>query len=125
MQRMTKQRKIIFNTLQDRSDHPGADFIYQLVKEQLPQLSLGTVYRNLEVLTEAGMISKLSFGSGQSRYDSRTDEHYHFRCSVCGRIEDLPFHLKLEPLDRRHPWVKERIVTEVRLELTGICPECK
>lgn len=122
---MTKQRKIILKTLQGRTDHPSADIIYQFVREQLPQISLGTVYRNLEVLTELGVVTKLNYGSGQSRYDSRTDEHHHFRCSVCGQIEDIPFCLELEPLDLNHPWVQARSVTESRVELAGVCPACK
>lgn len=124
MQRMTKQRKLILHSIQGRTDHPSADLIYQQVKEGLPRISLATVYRNLEVLTETGDITKLDYGSGQSRYDPRTDKHHHFRCSVCDKIEDVPFQIRVEPLDQSHPWVQERIVTEARVELIGTCPAC-
>jgi Fe2+ or Zn2+ uptake regulation protein len=71
-------------------DHPSADMIYDAVRVELPRISLGTVYRNLEVLNSMGLIEKIDTGSGQARYDGDTSSHCHTYCTVCGIIGDVP-----------------------------------
>lgn len=88
--RETKQRQIILNVLKSRKDHPSADIIYNAVRAELPRISLGTVYRNLEVLQSMGLIEKIDAGSGQARYDGDTSSHCHTICTVCGSIGDVP-----------------------------------
>lgn len=76
----------------DRS-HPTADAIYHVVKAELPHISLGTVYRNLKLLSHAGHILEIEIAGGPNRYDFRTEHHYHFHCEGCGRVidVDLPY----------------------------------
>ena len=122
--RITKQKELILEQLKKHKDHPGADKIYAEVREILPKISLGTVYRNLEKLSESGIILKLESGGGQNRFDPHPLPHPHFRCLNCGKIEDLPFEIKLPELNSEDPWVSERKLTAVNLEYTGYCLEC-
>lgn len=122
--RSTKQRKIILEILGKHSDHPGADIIYNEVRKVLPHISLGTVYRNLEFLSERGTIRKLEFGSSQRKFDPNTEPHSHFRCVKCGNMEDLPFNIEPADPDRHHPWVRERKILGCNLEYYGLCTSC-
>ena len=87
--RMTRQRRIILQELCEHNSHPAADRIYALVRKKLPKISLGTVYRNLDILSRGGLIKRISLGDGQSHYDGRVDQHYHIRCVECGKISDV------------------------------------
>ena len=69
--------------------HPTADEVYQVVRKRLPRISLGTVYRNLDVLSESGEISRLDRCGAQYRFDGDLEQHYHIRCSSCGRVDDI------------------------------------
>ncbi len=85
----SRQRDCIKNYLMSRSDHPTADMIYSAVREEFPNISLGTVYRNLAFLEAHGEIIRLSTGGASDRYDARTGSHYHFVCRSCGAVMDL------------------------------------
>ena len=122
--RTTKQKQIILDQLKKHKDHPGADIIYTEVRKILPKISLGTVYRNLEMLSESGVILKLEYGSGQKRFDPEPNPHPHFRCLGCGKVEDIPLELKAPELPHEALWVLERRITGVNLEYTGYCSEC-
>ena len=80
----SKQRDAIIKFLMTRKDHPTADMVYMNIKEEFPKISLGTVYRNLALLSERGEILKLSYEGGSDHYDACTDPHYHFVCQECG-----------------------------------------
>lgn len=122
--RMTKQKKVILDILRNTDTHPTADWIYAQARKILPDISLGTVYRNLGVLKEAGEIMELSYGSTYSRYDGNPENHYHFVCLECGRITDLdmPVHHELEKEAEASGCGK---ILYHRLEFYGICPECQ
>jgi len=122
--RITKQRQVIHDQLKKHKDHPGADIIYTEVREILPKISLGTVYRNLEMLSESGVILKLEYGSGQKRFDPNPKPHAHFRCLGCEKIEDLPFRIEAPELNTKDAWVSKRSITGINLEYTGYCPAC-
>lgn len=122
--RMTEQRTIILKELQGCSHHPAADEIYRRVKKRLPHISLATVYRNLELMSVNGMISKLEYSSSQSRFDPNPVAHSHFRCLRCGSVEDLPFVIETPPLSEAEPWVKSRKILTGRVEYQGFCTEC-
>lgn len=122
--RMTRQRQVILETLRMVDTHPSADEVYRMVRRRLPRISLGTVYRNLEILSEAGDILKLEWGSQLKRFDGNTRPHYHIRCLRCGRLVDAP----LEPA----PDIEEQLrpMTDFRIsghsiEFTGLCPDCQ
>lgn len=91
----SRQRDCIKHYLMSRADHPTADMVYSAVREEFPNISLGTVYRNLTFLEEHGEIVKLCCGGNCDRYDAKTTRHYHFICSVCGSVSDL----EMMPLD--------------------------
>ncbi len=87
--RTTIQRKVIIETLQKHKDHPGAEEIYTEVRSILPKISLGTVYRNLDLLAGSGLISRLDVGGAHAHYDPEPGSHPHFHCKECGSVSDL------------------------------------
>jgi len=82
--RMTHQRKVILEEMKKLEGHPTADEVYVRVRERLPRISLGTVYRNLDVLAASGLIRKIEPDFPQMRFDRNTHEHYHVTCMQCG-----------------------------------------
>ena len=86
----SRQRESIKTNLMHRTDHPTADALYLSIREEFPNISLGTVYRNLNLLVELGEIMKFTCGDGSEHFDYTTDQHYHFVCKSCGKIIDLP-----------------------------------
>jgi Fur family ferric uptake transcriptional regulator len=122
LRRNTPQRRVIHEELCRLDNHPTAAQIYTAVRARLPRISLGTVYRNLDVLHEDGMIGKLDFAGAETRFDGTTAPHCHVRCTGCGAIADVREHGVDLP---RRPAVLEGFrVTGHRLEFTGLCPEC-
>lgn len=85
----SKQREMIKEFLMTRKDHPTADIIYMNVRKKQPNISLGTVYRNLTLLADIGEIRKLRVGDGVDHFDADTSLHYHFVCTDCGSVTDL------------------------------------
>lgn len=79
---MTRQRSVILEELRKVTTHPSADGIYEMVRKRLPRISLGTIYRNLEILFENGDIRRLDTGSHLRRFDGRAEDHYH--CAATG-----------------------------------------
>ena len=123
-QRNSRQRNIILDELRKVYSHPSADEIYQIVRKKLPNISLGTVYRNLEKFCEQGIVKKLEYASSKKRYDGNLELHYHFNCQECGKIEDIPLDVITPKLNKDHPWVKKRKVLGNRLEYFGLCSFC-
>ena len=121
--RMTNQRRIILEELLSVDNHPTVDELYTRVKVRMPRISLGTVYRNLDLLAETGEILKIDSAGSTRRYDGRTEPHRHIRCCKCGRVADvfadaMP-HGFAEALH-----VPGFRITSVRIEYDGICEEC-
>lgn len=85
----SKQREMIKDFLMTRRDHPTADVVYTNVRRQNPNISLGTVYRNLSLLADLGEIQRLRLGDGTDHFDADTSPHYHFICTKCGQVIDL------------------------------------
>lgn len=121
--RMTRQRSVILEELRNFGMHPSADELYQLVRKRLPRISLGTVYRNLEILSELGEIQKLELSGSLKRYDGHPHRHYHIRCVGCDTVADAP----LAPLNQLEDELYHTTVFEIighNLEFTGLCPAC-
>lgn len=121
--RMTRQRRLILEELRRVNDHPSADQIYERVRRHLPRISLGTVYRNLEVLSELGEIQTLELGCSLKRFDGTPHDHYHIRCLHCDRLEDAP----VAVVDGMETDLAEKTGFQVfghKLEFIGICPDC-
>lgn len=87
----SKQRDSIKEFLSTRKDHPTADIVYVNVRKSFPNISLGTVYRNLTLLADIGEIVRLRVGDGVDHFDYDTSPHYHFICSECGNVSDFDF----------------------------------
>lgn len=119
----TCQRRIILEELRKVTSHPTADEVYEMVRHRLPRVSLGTVYRNLELLSERNVILKLS-GGAKMRFDGNPQQHYHIRCIACDRVDDVAF----EPLAHIEEELRSATDYEVlghRLEFFGLCSQCK
>ena len=122
--RMTPQRRVILEEIKKVDTHPTPDEIYDLVRRRLPHISLGTVYRNLEILSACGLIQKLELAGYQRRFDGNTDPHYHIRCVGCGRVRDLSNATFTIPVEGLRDSTDYEIIG-YRLEFTGRCRECK
>ena len=121
--RMTKQRRTILWALEMDESHPTADEVYERVRRELPRISLGTVYRNLDVMSEQGIIKKLEFGGSQSRWDGDPHQHYHIRCICCDRVDNVQY----EPGSQLETAVATPAnyrVVGYHLEFVGMCAEC-
>ena len=121
--RMTTQRKVILEELKKLDTHPSADEIYEVVRLRLPRISLGTVYRNLDLLSELGAIQTLELSGALKRFDWDTNKHYHIRCVRCNRVEDAP----VAPLNQLEDELYASTVFEIvghNLEFIGLCPKC-
>lgn len=120
----SRQRERIFHVLRRTREHPTAEWIFERVREEMPRISLGTVYRNLHVLAKQGMVRELDFGEGTKRYDAFLSPHYHFVCELCGSVKDL----EVDPLEdvnqRIQLLVPEQIHTH-KLDFYGTCSKCQ
>ena len=120
----SRQRESIKACLMSRKDHPTADALYTSIREQFPNISLGTVYRNLNLLAEIGEIQKLSPGIGPDRFDGNPAPHYHFICRHCGCVMDLT----VSGLDHINILAGQDFDGEIEGHITyfyGSCPSCK
>ncbi len=121
--RMTQQRRVILEEIRRYNNHPAADEIYERVRKRLPRISLGTVYRNLDVLCELGEIQRLELSGAMKRYDGIPKKHYHIRCIGCDRVDDAP----IAPLNTLEDDLYGTTVFDIighNLEFTGLCPRC-
>lgn len=126
--RLTGPRRLILEVVQETDVHPTADWVYRRVHRRLPRVSLATVYRNLRLLVEEGLVTELAGTAGRhaglARFDGNARIHHHFTCSRCGRIQDLA-----EPVDR---FLNRRMaartglqISHHRIEFYGRCPACR
>ena len=120
---MTRQRGIILEELRKITTHPSAAEIYERVRKHLPRISLGTVYRNLEILSELGEIQKLEAGSSMKRFDGNPVSHYHIRCICCDRVVDAPVEPLINTSKDIHEATNYKIIGH-RFEFIGVCPAC-
>ncbi len=123
MIRYSRQRECIKDCLIKRFDHPTAELIYQDVKKVFPNISLGTVYRNLSLLAELGEIRKITIDAGPDRFDGNIEPHYHFRCRVCGNLTDI--YLKNQTsLNVLAQEKFDGVIEEHELQFFGKCLDC-
>ncbi len=119
----SRQREHIYKLLQNTDKHPTASWIYDQLKPEFSNLSMGTVYRNINILLDQNLIQKIEAGSSFDRYDANTEHHYHFLCNECGAIDDIPVEL-FETLNEEVSQSTGYRVEGHRLDFYGICPEC-
>jgi len=120
---MTRQRRVILEELRKVDTHPSADEVYEMVRKRLPRISLGTIYRNLEILSESGDIQKLEPGCSLKRFDGNPSAHCHIRCIRCNRVADMPIVPALE-VDLKQVDSTDFEIIGHRLEFFGLCPRC-
>jgi len=120
--RETRQRRVVYDTIQKTHSHPTADWIFEQVRTEVPKISLGTVYRNLSVLKEEGVIREIYGNDRRAHYDADLSPHGHFICTDCGQIWDV---FGIPEVDWRT--LKELVgceVTEQKLDFQGRCAAC-
>jgi Fur family ferric uptake transcriptional regulator len=122
--RNTPQRRVILEELKKVRSHPTAAELYEFARRRLPRISLGTVYRNLELLAAEGTIQKLDMGGTESRFDGNAEQHWHIRCVRCGRVADLDDLPADPPPVDSFQSVSGYKILGYRLEFSGICPQC-
>ncbi|MGD9286044.1 MAG: transcriptional repressor [Desulfobacterales bacterium] len=121
--RMTRQRRVILEELCKVDTHPSADEVYEMVRKRLPRISLGTVYRNLEILAESGDIQKLEPSCTLKRFDGKTEDHYHLRCIRCDRVVDAPVGFDVSIKHDLGNGTDFKIIGH-KLEFIGLCSDC-
>lgn len=122
--RKSRQRQRILELLQGTKSHPTADWVYKKLKEEIAELSLGTVYRNLNVLVEQGRIEKLPFGSTFDRFEAKIDAHYHLVCEHCGLVED--FHMpQYAEINKKAEKLGSFKISRHRIDFFGLCKKCQ
>ena len=122
--RNTRQRQVVLEELRRLRCHPTASALYEIARNRLPKISLGTVYRNLELLADNGVIQKLQMSGSEARYDGSPEPHQHVRCVNCDRVDDVH--------DMPGDVLKGQVMSSsgykiigFRLEFMGICPTCQ
>ncbi len=119
----SRQREIILNFLMTRKDHPTAEVIYNNIKEECPKISLGTVYRNLTVLADIGLIQRIPCGDSSEHFDGNADIHPHFVCNECYKVIDL----EMDNLDFLNTLANKNFdgyIESHQLVFYGKCSEC-
>jgi len=120
----TRQRARILEWLRATDSHPTASLTHEALVRELPNLSLGTVYRNLEVLVSEGLIDEVASAGGGVRYDGNPKPHHHFICESCGAIDDLHLQAPLE-LARKLRRARGRSARRIRIDFYGVCESCE
>ncbi|MFD2046430.1 peroxide-responsive transcriptional repressor PerR [Ornithinibacillus salinisoli] len=122
--RITPQRHAVLDYLLNAMVHPTADEIYKALEGKFPNMSVATVYNNLRVLREIGLVRELTYGDSSSRFDCNTSEHYHIICEECGKIVDFDYP-SLDEVESLAEQVTGFEVSHHRMEVYGKCEDCK
>ncbi len=117
----SKQREKVLGVVRSTKSHPTADWVFHEVRKDLPNVSLATVYRNLNLLVESGEINEV-LCDGQLRFDANKDEHFHFICRSCKGIYDID-EARVSSPDFKLP--RGYSVQAVRMDFYGVCPNCQ
>jgi Fur family ferric uptake transcriptional regulator len=124
LHRRTKQRRVILEELAKVTTHPTASDLYEMVRRRVPLISLGTVYRNLDLLSREGAVQKFEFAGSKTRFDATVARHNHVRCMECGRLDDLT-ELADDGVDDRAIELNGYRILGRRIEFFGLCPQCR
>lgn len=120
----SKQRELIHQTLKENVVHPTAEYVHEILKKTNPNISLTTVYRNLNQLANMGIIKRIDGLEPSVHYDHNTHEHYHFICDKCKKVFDIDANIAPD-IEKK---VRESTKFEIfghEITLHGLCPECK
>src|SRR3974377_1889410 len=119
----THQRQIIYQALSAAHDHPTPEAIYDVVREQIPSISLGTVYKNIKTFLDAGLLREVSLHHGSVRLDAKLEAHHHLVCRVCRSIVDLD-ERQIGPAQFTARLPKGFRIERQMVEIIGICASC-
>ncbi|RPF50535.1 Fur family peroxide stress response transcriptional regulator [Aquisalibacillus elongatus] len=122
--RITPQRHAVLEYLMQTMEHPTADDIYKALESKFPNMSVATVYNNLRVFQEIGLVRELTYGDSSSRFDCNTTKHYHIICDSCGKIVDFHYPT-LDEVEQLAEQVTGFDVTHHRMEVYGKCEDCQ
>ncbi len=122
--KFSKQRELIYNYIMNSCEHLTADAIYADLKAEHPELSLGTVYRNLTQLSEIGKIKKLSLPHQVDRFDKNLEPHSHLICEVCGCVNDVHVPHTEQFLDDASKYT-DALITSYQITFYGVCSKCR
>ncbi|MGP4071680.1 peroxide-responsive transcriptional repressor PerR [Piscibacillus sp. B03] len=122
--RITPQRHAVLEYLMQSMTHPTADDIYKALEGKFPNMSVATVYNNLRVFQEIGLVRELTYGDSSSRFDCNTTEHYHVICESCGKIVDFHYP-SLDEVEQLAEQVTGFEVSHHRMEVYGKCEDCQ
>jgi Fe2+ or Zn2+ uptake regulation protein len=122
--RSSNQRSLVRQIVESAHDHPTAQAVFERARRRMPSISLGTVYRNLQLLVDQGLLSEQKVDNRPARYEANRYRHYHICCLQCGALEDLSVPYQ-EILDRRVQKMVRYKLREHRMEFYGICPKCQ
>ena len=121
--RITPQRHAVLEYLLTSMSHPTADDIYKALEKKFPNMSVATVYNNLRILREIGLVRELTYGDDSSRFDSNMQDHYHIICESCGKIVDFHYPT-LDEIESLAEKVSGFEISHHRMELYGKCEQC-
>lgn len=122
--RNSQPRDVVLETVRSTFEHPTAEWIFKTARKRLPRVGLGTVYRNLKALVEAGLIREVRSADEAVRYDGNTGEHYHIRCISCSRVSDLPVSVD-RAIEQRAQAATNYAIVGHEIEVHGVCPNCQ
>lgn len=120
----SKQRELILKTLQEYAIHPTADVLYAKIKTKAPEISLATVYRNLNLLAENGVIKKIEGLDNAAHFDHNMHRHYHLLCTECQQVFDIPADV-LPMIDKNVAQKTGMMIESYDISFRGICPKCQ
>lgn len=120
--RETRQRQVVYEAVRGSKEHPTADMIFDHVRDTLPTVSLGTVYRNLSVLKDQGLVIELRGSDRKAHFEADLSPHAHFTCTACGKISDIEGCPSQDW--QQLPCLAGYTVKEHSLEFRGNCPRC-
>lgn len=124
-QNFSRKRKAILDAVMNTDTHPTAEWIYQQLKQEYPDLSLGTVYRNLSRFKEEGKVVTVGVVNGQERFDGTVEPHEHFICDECGAVMDLKYQLLPDSVDQQMTRSCGMQIRSHSLVFYGLCPDCQ
>jgi len=122
--KLTPQRMVIFRILSESNQHVTVDQVYQKASAEYPMLSPATVYRNMEQMVDAGLLTRLDLGGTSMRYDTNLEEHHHFVCSKCGKVSDVYLEDIQYKMDANRSHLEKAKINSLDLHLQGTCGEC-
>lgn len=123
--RNTQQRQLVLDVVRKSCDHPTAESVYIRAREIAPHISLGTVYRNLGYLSDSKEIKRLVSGQGPDHFDFNLENHFHFLCTECGQMFDIPSESAPSESEVNKPARAGFNIKDYSLIYMGVCPNCQ